>query len=78
MSRTYRKNSDAFKWFKRLYRHPRTYSELKQLDSLNCQEDFTPRNRDKNRSNNLPTSWDDKRKSASYEDYDIKHFHERE
>ena len=72
MSRTHRKNSEGYGWFKKNYRSPKTYREKRQLDSLCQQEEFTPRNRDKSRINNLPTTWDDIRKSASYE-YEVKH-----
>jgi hypothetical protein len=75
MSRTYRRLPQENSHFRKYYRRPRTYNEIRKLDSL-IDDEFTPRNRDKARGNNLPTFWDDIKKSASYEDYDFKHYHE--
>lgn len=63
MSRTYRCCINTTSWFKRHYRSPKTFNELKQLNSID--DDYTPTNRQKNRKNMLPTAWDDKLKYES-------------
>lgn len=68
MTRTYRKFSNSNRWFKRFYRHPKTFNEIRQTIE---NEDYVPTNREKARQNNLPTAWDDRVKSAAFEYYDI-------
>jgi len=68
MSRTRRRFINAMRWFKRYYRSPKTFNELKQLDATD--DNYNPTNRQKARRNKLPTAWDDIVKSATLERYD--------
>lgn len=70
MSKTQRKGnySDYYP-----YRRPKTFNEIKQLETLLHDNEVELRNRDKAKIHNLPTVYDDIVKSGYYEDYDWKH-----
>jgi hypothetical protein len=71
MSRTYRRQPEEKSWFRRNYRRPKTFNEKKQIDDMIHDQEVPLRNRDKAKLNNLPSAWDDIRKSSSFEkDYD--------
>jgi hypothetical protein len=67
MSRTHRRQPEEKTWFNRNYRRPRTFNEKKQIEDLIHDEDVKLSNREKSKLNNLPTAWDDIRKSSTYE-----------
>lgn len=68
MSRTFRNTENG-----RLFRFPHTFSEIRQLDGILHEEDLeglpiSGLNHIRAREHNLPTSWDDTRVSAYYEE----------
>jgi len=68
MSRTRRKSSNIY-----VYRHPKTFNERKQLETLMHYDVVELRNRDKAKVHNLPDVYHDIVKSGFYEDYNWKH-----
>ena len=69
MSRTYRNSQNP-----KVYRHPKTFNERKQLDSFAHDEEVTLTNRDKAKLNSLSDAYDDEVKSGFYEDFNWKHY----
>lgn len=70
MSRTVR-NADKAGF--RAYRHPKTFNEVKQIETLLHDDEVELRNRDKAKITNLPTVYWDIVCSGFYEDYNWKH-----
>lgn len=70
MSRTIR-NADKAGF--RVYRHPKTFNEVKQLETLLHDDEVTLRNRDKSKITNLPTAYFNVVCSGFFEDYNWKH-----
>jgi len=67
MSKTQRNSSNDY-----AYRRPKTFNEIKQLETLLHDDEVKLRNRDKAKIHNLPTVYDDLVKSGYYEDYEWK------
>jgi len=71
MSRTFRKGyASDFK----AYRHPKTFNEIQQLETLLHDDEVKLHNRDRVRIHQLPTVYEDIVKSGYYEDYHWKHY----
>ncbi|AEC53187.1 hypothetical protein SCRM01_241 [Synechococcus phage S-CRM01] len=65
MARTYRNRNPSGRYGKAVLRRPKTLNEKRALTGLD--DNYSLRNREKARVNNIPDHWDDIVQSAYYE-----------